>query len=396
LRGATLYYYKDKSNDNCLGDIRLEQAVVRQAVDDSKQFVFEIVTKTRAYVLAAESAKEMQSWIAHLALQTKLHVENAQIETAEQLLATAMSYFRRDFLAGLDVAVEQHTPSNKTSPIAKTNNATTTTTTTTTAAAAAEATNNGVNKRQDNDAGNIAEHNDDDEDDDDNNNNNKNVDDKMKKSTSIQAILQNDDNDDETSNSDREDDDRLAVGGGANVEQTSKPEMTSHDDGPPLGAVSDAPLNEAAPSVATRKAWAVEAIQAGNFGVGQKLLCEALAENPKDAVALYNLACVESLLQNKRQSFDYLELALKNGYNNLDKLLHDPDLNNLRTLERFWPMVKEYQSNLHLFDLMRQPNTGVPVQTRKWMLKSYPNCFIGSEAVAWLGNDMSVQKYVSY
>ena len=98
LKDSTLYYYKSESNDAHLGDIKLEQAVVRQAVDETKQFVFEIVTKTRAYVLAADSSVDMQKWIACLALQTKLHFENAQIETAERLLSTAMSYFRRDFL----------------------------------------------------------------------------------------------------------------------------------------------------------------------------------------------------------------------------------------------------------------------------------------------------------
>jgi len=396
LKDSTLYYYKSESNDAHLGDIKLEQAVVRQAVDETKQFVFEIVTKTRAYVLAADSSVDMQKWIACLALQTKLHFENAQIETAERLLSTAMSYFRRDFLVDEPPPVtqkqrqkqrqnqyfSQKKPSLNVPTQAKTGNQNQPTATnagSTKHTSIQESPNQPDHKQRVVDdnvdvstptrLSDLINNNSNNSLDDNNNNNNAS-------NNNNNNIEDDDDDGDDDDDSSHSDHDRAAA-----LQLTSP--ATKRPDNKLL--IDEATIvQEATPSVQTTKLWAVEAIHAGNFVEGKKLLTEVLVNHPKDAVALYNLACVESLLQNKNESFRYLELALKHGYNNLEKLLHDQDLNNVRTLDRFWPMVKEYQSNLHLFDLMRQPNTGVQVQTRKWLLKTYPNCFVGSEAVTWL------------
>ena len=37
-----------------------------------------------------------------------------------------------------------------------------------------------------------------------------------------------------------------------------------------------------------------------------------------------------------------------------------------------------------LYSEMRHPVSGVKLKTRKWLLKKYPNCFVGDEAVSWL------------
>jgi hypothetical protein len=39
---------------------------------------------------------------------------------------------------------------------------------------------------------------------------------------------------------------------------------------------------------------------------------------------------------------------------------------------------------LSLVDRMRDADSGLSVKDRKWYLKSYPACFVGSEAVDWL------------
>lgn len=156
------------------------------------------------------------------------------------------------------------------------------------------------------------------------------------------------------------------------------------DAGADLASTASTATVVATPALDTKKQWALEAIQAGNFEHGKELLLECLTDHHNDAMLLYNLACVESLLRNKRDSFRYLELALKNGYCNVDKLLNDKDLNNVRMLDEFWPMVKQYQASVHVFDLLRQPDTGVPVRSRKWLMRTFPNCFVGSEAVTWL------------
>ena len=33
---------------------------------------------------------------------------------------------------------------------------------------------------------------------------------------------------------------------------------------------------------------------------------------------------------------------------------------------------------------LREPGAGVEVRDRKWMLRSYPQCFVGRELVTWL------------
>ena len=73
LVGATLFYYKtqrDAAGGNikaALDSIKLDQAVVRQATDDDgTPHCFEIVTKNRAFLLAAESRDSMHDWISAL------------------------------------------------------------------------------------------------------------------------------------------------------------------------------------------------------------------------------------------------------------------------------------------------------------------------------------------
>merc|ERR1711879_175459 len=33
---------------------------------------------------------------------------------------------------------------------------------------------------------------------------------------------------------------------------------------------------------------------------------------------------------------------------------------------------------------MKHPKTGLKIKTRKWLLKKFPNCFIGEQAVTWI------------
>jgi potassium-dependent mechanosensitive channel len=42
---------------------------------------------------------------------------------------------------------------------------------------------------------------------------------------------------------------------------------------------------------------------------------------------------------------------------------------------------------------MKDPQTGVEVKDRSWLLRSYPACFVGSQAVTWLcDNDFAVSR----
>jgi len=59
----------------------------------------------------------------------------------------------------------------------------------------------------------------------------------------------------------------------------------------------------------------------------------------------YNIACNLSLLNQKDDSFKWLETALQVGFNNWDTILNDTDLDNIRTEPRFWALMRKHRSH---------------------------------------------------
>lgn len=63
---------------------------------------------------------------------------------------------------------------------------------------------------------------------------------------------------------------------------------------------------------------------------------ERLAQlKPGDPIVLYNLACSYSLVNELDKAFKTIKRAVGCGYDNLDHLIQDPDLTNLRRDNRF-------------------------------------------------------------
>lgn len=56
---------------------------------------------------------------------------------------------------------------------------------------------------------------------------------------------------------------------------------------------------------------------------------------PEDPIVLYNLACSYSLVRDVDRSFGAIKLALESGYDELDYLEQDDDLEHLRKDSRF-------------------------------------------------------------
>ena len=72
-----------------------------------------------------------------------------------------------------------------------------------------------------------------------------------------------------------------------------------------------------------------------------KYECEkALELSPKDTLMLYNVACLNSRLGDKKKSIEYLAMAIDNGYVNYDWLKRDPDLDNVRNEPAFIELLK--------------------------------------------------------
>jgi len=68
---------------------------------------------------------------------------------------------------------------------------------------------------------------------------------------------------------------------------------------------------------------------------GREYLLESLAIIPDDKVTLYNLTCAESLLGNIECSLNFLDRSIDHGYKNLEHILVDPDLENIRNDDGF-------------------------------------------------------------
>jgi len=70
---------------------------------------------------------------------------------------------------------------------------------------------------------------------------------------------------------------------------------------------------------------------------------------------LYNIACCESLLGNKDSALAFLSQAIMAGYKDIDHMMSDPDLENIRDLEGFKEIVSEINRSAYVCSLGPKP-----------------------------------------
>lgn len=308
LVDTTLWYFKSKDASVPLKGIKLDQCVVRQTDAESatRPLAFEIVTKQRAFLLAADSRDALHKWLEELALCTSLQSENLLIERAENLIRQEMRAKRLAIVEQID---RKRTSANEnesmTSSVASEIAPATATATTSAASGAAAAA---------------------------------------------------------TADS---------VAGTAVVAAAPRRAAMSVDE-------------SVAPRFETKREWAVEALRAGSFEVARDLLLELLDVDGRDRHVLFALACAESLLRRRAESLRYVELAIKNGFANIHALQNDADLQFVRTLPEWAPLIDRFASALHVFTLMRQSQTGVEVKRRAISQRIREDSFVGRDAVDWL------------
>jgi len=73
---------------------------------------------------------------------------------------------------------------------------------------------------------------------------------------------------------------------------------------------------------------------------GKEYLLSMVQLKPDNYVALYNLACADSLLNNVHEALQTLEKSVRAGYTKLEHILQDPDLLNIRNSEGFRKIVE--------------------------------------------------------
>ena len=64
---------------------------------------------------------------------------------------------------------------------------------------------------------------------------------------------------------------------------------------------------------------------------------------PEDPVARYNLACSYALLSENKDAVRQLCKAVELGYDDLEHLRHDPDLDNIRDVPEYLHIVDHFK-----------------------------------------------------
>jgi len=72
---------------------------------------------------------------------------------------------------------------------------------------------------------------------------------------------------------------------------------------------------------------------------GRDYLYALVQLKPDNYIALYNLACAESLMNRVPEALSALEAAIKNGYRNMEHLLCDTDFDNIRDTDGFVNLI---------------------------------------------------------
>jgi tetratricopeptide (TPR) repeat protein len=69
----------------------------------------------------------------------------------------------------------------------------------------------------------------------------------------------------------------------------------------------------------------------------------ALEINKNDPSLNYNMACLYSLTDRIDLSIDALNVALENGFSNIERLRNDVDLENVRGSEDFFSTIEKHK-----------------------------------------------------
>lgn len=63
---------------------------------------------------------------------------------------------------------------------------------------------------------------------------------------------------------------------------------------------------------------------------------------PEDPIVFYNLACSHSLLNHVRKAVKALDKAIRLGYDDVEYMLEDSDLENIKNRSEFKKLLKKY------------------------------------------------------
>jgi predicted esterase len=92
------------------------------------------------------------------------------------------------------------------------------------------------------------------------------------------------------------------------------------------------------------KGW--QAYQDGEFELAAGFYEQGLIHDITNGENLYNLACCYGLLGNKELAAAYLDYSIKNGFDNYDHIINDPDFAKVKDSEEFKAVVLSLKAEL--------------------------------------------------
>ena len=85
--------------------------------------------------------------------------------------------------------------------------------------------------------------------------------------------------------------------------------------------------------------------RAGRIDEGLQLDQQIVSLDPQNSIGHYNLACSLALKHRQFEAIESLRTALQKGYDDLEWLMKDPDLQNLHDNPAFSALISEFQAD---------------------------------------------------
>lgn len=89
---------------------------------------------------------------------------------------------------------------------------------------------------------------------------------------------------------------------------------------------------------------------AKNFILSTSYFEKAIKSKPESKKNFYNAACAASLANDKKNSLKWLEIAVENGFDNLNHIKTDSDLENIRKEKKYNKIIVELQKKTELIE----------------------------------------------
>jgi hypothetical protein len=90
--------------------------------------------------------------------------------------------------------------------------------------------------------------------------------------------------------------------------------------------------------------------EAKNYKLSTSLFEKAFKSKPESKKNFYNASCAASLANDKKNSLKWLEIAIDNGFNNVDHIKSDTDLDNVRKEKKFKKIINNLEEGIALIE----------------------------------------------